>query len=235
MWKRNLKSSIKSITVAIAFFSAFMVMEIMTDILLENYSYPNTNFVYFIIKMSFNLMLIYFSYRFYRKNRVKSIKRKINLYDILLIFFTYIFLLVIGYYFHIVWSSAIYGTVSVPFKKFIFSTPGPFFTDKWLNMEKYFELVVFAPIFEEILFRGILNNAFEGRIKSVIRALIVSIIFTIMHIYNIRNVIQFLGYLSLAIGLQLIFERRYSLFDSILLHSLSNGLLIIGIMTIQNI
>ena len=102
-------------------------------------------------------------------------------------------------------------------------------------MEKYFELVVFAPIFEEILFRGILNNAFEGRIKSVIRVLIVSIIFTIMHIYNIRNVIQFLGYLSLAIGLQLIFERRYSLFDSILLHSLSNGLLIIGIMTIQNI
>ena len=59
MWKRNLKSSIKSITVAIAFFSAFMVMEIMTDILLENYSYPNTNFVYFIIKMSFNLMVEY--------------------------------------------------------------------------------------------------------------------------------------------------------------------------------
>ena len=63
--------------------------------------------------------------------------------------------------------------------------------------------------------------------NAFVRMSIVSILFTVIHMPYIHNWIQFLAYLIGSIVLFLVYERRRSLFDAILLHSLLNGLLVI--------
>ena len=88
--------------------------------------------------------------------------------------------------------------------------------------------MVIAPFVEEFLFRGFLNNLLRGKVNTFIRMSIVSILFAAIHFpYYIHNWIQFIDYLIGSIVLFLVYERRRSLFDAILLHSLFNGLLVI--------
>ncbi len=79
---------------------------------------------------------------------------------------------------------------------------------------------LYCTFVEEFLFRGFLNNLLRGKVNAFVRMSIVSILFAVIHMPYIHNWIQFLAYLIGSIVLFLVYERRRSLFDAILLHSL---------------
>ena len=120
-----------------------------------------------------------------------------------------------------------YGTGRTKLVDFFFRANLPLTTDKYIFALEALGLVCFAPLIEEFLFRGFLNNLLREKVNAFVRMSIVSILFTVIHMPYIHNWIQFLAYLIGSIVLFLIYERRRSFFDAILLHSLSNGLLVI--------
>ena len=126
------------------------------------------------------------------------------------------------------WSSWAYGTDRSKLVDFFFRANLPLTTDKYIFALDALGLVFIAPFVEEFVFRGFLNNLLRGKVNTFIRMSIVSILFAAIHFPTyIHNWIQFIAYLILSIVLFLVYERRRSLFDAILLHSLYNGLLVI--------
>ena len=121
-----------------------------------------------------------------------------------------------------------YGTNRTKLVDFFFRANLPLTTDKYIFALEALRIVCFAPLIEEFLFRGFLNNLLRGKVNTFVRMSIVSILFAAIHMpYYIQNWIQFIAYFIGSIILLLVYERRRSLFDAILLHSLSNGLLVI--------
>ena len=121
-----------------------------------------------------------------------------------------------------------YGTGRSKLVDFFFRAYLPLTTDKFIFAFEALRFVFIAPFVEEFLFRGFLNNLLRGKVNAFVRMSIVSILFAAIHMpYYIHNWIQFLAYLIISIVLFLVYERRRSLFDAILLHSLYNGLLVI--------
>lgn len=173
-------------------------------------------------------ILLIFMYRVYSKLFKPTVKRKIQLMDLIFVFITYITLIFSSYLIYNLWSSMAYGTGRSKLVDYFFRVNLPLTTDKYIFALNALQLVCFAPLIEELLFRGFLNNLLRGKVNTFVRMSIVSILFAAIHIpYYIQNWIQFLAYLIISIVLFLVYERRRSLFDAILLHSLFNGLLVI--------
>ena len=172
-------------------------------------------------------ILFIFMYHVHTKLFKPKVKRKIQLKDLIFVFLTYIAVRFSDYLIYSLWSSMAYGTGRSKLVDYFFRAHLPLTTDKYIFALKALELVCFAPLIEEFLFRGFLNNLLRGKVNAFVRMSIVSILFTVVHMPYIHNWIQFLAYLIGSIVLFLIYERRRSLFDAILLHSLSNGLLVI--------
>ena len=157
-----------------------------------------------------------------------TVKRKIQLMDLIFVFVTYIALRFSSYLIYNLWSSWAYGTGRSKLVDYFFRAYLPLTTDKYIFALKALGFVCFAPLIEELLFRGFLNNLLRGKVNAFVRMSIVSILFAAGHLPNyIHNWIQFIDYLIGSIVLFLVYERRRSLFDAILLHSLYNGLLVI--------
>ena len=172
-------------------------------------------------------ILIFCMYRVHTKLFKPTVKRKIQLMDLIFVFVTYITLR-FSIYLISLWSSMAYGTGRSKLVDFFFRANLPLTTDKYIFALEALSIVVIAPFVEEFLFRGFLNNLLRGKVNTFIRMSIVSILFAAIHFpYYIHNWIQFIDYLIGSIVLFLVYERRRSLFDAILLHSLFNGLLVI--------
>ena len=172
-------------------------------------------------------ILIFCMYRVHTKLFKPTVKRKIQLMDLIFVFVTYITLR-FSIYLISLWSSMAYGTGRLKLVDFFFRADLTLTTDKFIFALDALGLVFIAPIVEEFLFRGFLNNLLRGKVNTFIRMSIVSILFAAIHFPTyIHNWIQFIAYLILSIVLFLVYERRRSLFDAILLHSLFNGLLVI--------
>ena len=172
-------------------------------------------------------ILVFCMYKVHTKLFKPTVKRKIQLMDLIFVFVTYITLIFSSYLIYNLWSSMAYGTGRSKLVDYFFRAHLPLTTDKYIFALKALELVCFAPLIEELLFRGFLNNLLRGKMNTFVRMSIVSILFTVAHMPYIHNWIQFIDYLIGSIVLFLVYERRRSLFDAILLHSLSNGLLVI--------
>ena len=172
-------------------------------------------------------ILVFCMYKIHTKLFKPTVKRKIQLMDLIFVFVTYITLR-FSIYLISLWSSMAYGTGRSKLVDFFFRANLPLTTDKYIFALEALGLVCFAPLIEEFLFRGFLNNLLRGKVNAFVRMSIVSILFAALHFpYFIHNWIQFIAYLIGSIILFLVYERRRSLFDAILLHSLSNGLLVI--------
>ena len=172
-------------------------------------------------------ILVFCMYKVHTKLFKPTVKRKFQLMDLIFVFVTYITLR-FSIYLISLWSSMAYGTGRSKLVDFFFRAHLPLTTDKFIFALEALGLVCFAPLLEEFLFRGFLNNLLRGKVNTFIRMSIVSILFAAIHFPTyIHNWIQFLAYLILSIVLFLVYERRRSLFDAILLHSLYNGLLVI--------
>lgn len=172
-------------------------------------------------------ILLFCMYKVHTKLFKPTVKRKIQLMDLIFVFVTYITLRFSSYLIYNLWSSIAYGTGRTKLVDFFFRAHLPLTTDKFIFALEALGLVCFAPLLEEFLFRGFLNNLLRGKMNAFVRMSIVSILFTVAHMPYIHNWIQFIDYLIGSIVLFLLYERRRSLFDSILLHSLYNGLLLI--------
>ena len=172
-------------------------------------------------------ILVFCMYLVHTKLFKPTVKRKIQLMDLIFVFVTYIALIFSSYLISL-WSSMAYGTGRSNLVDFFFRAYLPLTTDKYIFALNALKLVCFAPLIEELLFRGFLNNLLRGKVNDFVRMSIVSILFASIHFPDyIHNWIQFLAYLIISIVLFLVYERRRSLFDAILLHSLYNGLLVI--------
>lgn len=172
-------------------------------------------------------ILFIFMYHVHTKLFKPKVKRKIQLKDLIFVFLTYIALRFSDYLIYSLWSSMAYGTNRTKLVDFFFKATQTITADKFVFAFEALGNVCIAPLFEEFLFRGFLNNLLRGKVNAFVRMSIVSIIFAVLHIPYIQNWIQFIAYLIFSIVLFLMYERRRSLFDAILLHSLYNGLLVI--------
>ncbi len=172
-------------------------------------------------------ILFIFMYHVHTKLFKPKVKRKIQLKDLIFVFLTYIALRFSDYLIYSLWSSMAYGTNRTKLVDFFFKATQTITADKFVFALEALELVCIAPLIEEFLFRGFLNNLLREKVNAFVRMSIVSILFTVLHMPYIQNWIQFIAYLIGSIVLFLVYERRRSLFDAILLHSLSNGLLVI--------
>ena len=172
-------------------------------------------------------ILFIFMYHVHTKLFKPKVKRKIQLKDLIFVFLTYIALRFSDYLIYSLWSSMAYGTDRTKLVDFFFKATRTITADKFVFALEALELVCIAPLTEELFFRGFLNNLLRGKVNAFVRMSIVSILFTVIHMPYIHNWIQFLAYLIGSIVLFLVYERRRSLFDAILLHSLYNGLLVI--------
>ena len=172
-------------------------------------------------------ILFIFMYHVHTKLFKPKVKRKIQLKDLIFVFLTYIALRFSDYLIYSLWSSMAYGTDRTKLVDFFFKATRTITADKFVFALEALELVCIAPLTEELFFRGFLNNLLRGKVNAFVRMSIVSILFTVIHMPYIHNWIQFLAYLIGSIVLFLMYERRRSLFDAILLHSLLNGLLVI--------
>ena len=171
---------------------------------------------------------VFCMYKVHTKLFKPTVKRKFQLMDLIFVFVTYITLIFSSYLIYNLWSSIAYGTGRSKLVDFFFRAYLPLTTDKYIFALEALRLVCFAPLIEEFLFRGFLNNLLRGKVNTFVRMSIVSILFAAIHIpYYIQNWIQFIAYFIGSIILFLVYERRRSLFDAILLHSLFNGLLVI--------
>ena len=172
-------------------------------------------------------ILVFCMYRVHTKLFKPTVKRKFQLMDLIFVFVTYIAVRFSDYLIYSLWSSMAYGTNRTKLVDFFFKATRTITADKFVFALDALTLVCIAPLIEEFLFRGFLNNLLREKVNAFVRMSIVSILFTVVHMPYIHNWIQFLAYLIGSIVLFLIYERRRSLFDAILLHSLSNGLLVI--------
>ena len=172
-------------------------------------------------------ILIFCMYRVHTKLFKPTVKRKFQLMDLIFVFVTYVAVRFSSYLIYNLWSSWAYGTGRSKLVDFFFRANLPLTTDKYIFALEALGLVFIAPFVEEFVFRGFLNNLLRGKVNTFIRMSIVSILFATLHFTYIHNWIQFLDYLIGSIVLFLVYERRRSLFDAILLHSLFNGLLVI--------
>lgn len=168
-------------------------------------------------------ILFIFMYHVHTKLFKPKVKRKIQLKDLIFVFLTYIALRFSDYLIYSLWSSMAYGTNRTKLVDFFFKATQTITADKFVFALEALELVCIAPLIEEFLFRGLLRE----KVNAFVRMSIVSILFTVIHMPYIHNWIQFIAYLIGSIVLFLMYERRRSLFDAILLHSLLNGLLVI--------
>ena len=172
-------------------------------------------------------ILVFCMYKVHTKLFKPTVKRKFQLMDLIFVFVTYITLR-FSIYLISLWSSMAYGTGRSKLVDFFFRADLTLTTDKFIFALDALGLLFIAPFVEEFLFRGFLNNLLRGKVNTFVRMSIVSILFAAIHFPTyIHNWIQFLAYLILSIVLFLVYERRRSLFDAILLHSLYNGLLVI--------
>ena len=173
-------------------------------------------------------ILLICMYRVHTKLFKPTVKRKFQLMDLIFVFVTYVAVRFSSYLIYNLWSSWAYGTDRSKLVDFFFRANLPLTTDKYIFALDALGLVFIAPFVEEFVFRGFLNNLLRGKVNTFIRMSIVSILFAAIHFpYYIHNWIQFIDYLIGSIVLFLVYERRRSLFDAILLHSLFNGLLVI--------
>ncbi len=98
---------------------------------------------------------------------------------------------------------------------------------KYLMNPKWLLIVaacIFAPIFEEMFFRGLLLNGLLNRAKNIQQVwraiLFTSFIFGLIHV----NPWQFIAGVISGIALGYVYYRTKSLMNSIFIHALNNGL-----------
>lgn len=91
--------------------------------------------------------------------------------------------------------------------------------------------VFVAPVCEEIIFRAGISKVFFKPEQFYLPLFVSSAIFALIH--GPKNILSFLMYFSLGVGLFLAYRRRNNIKDAILLHFLNNGVAVMLLIIAQ--
>ncbi|MFC3927663.1 CPBP family intramembrane glutamic endopeptidase [Streptococcus caprae] len=86
---------------------------------------------------------------------------------------------------------------------------------------------VFAPILEELVFRGFMSEYFFKGKHMIWQLVLTSLVFGMLHVSNFGNFVEIGLYFALGAIFYLAFNRRRNIVDSIAVHLLNNCLLVI--------
>ncbi|MGO2082508.1 CPBP family intramembrane glutamic endopeptidase [Vagococcus sp.] len=165
------------------------------------------------------LLIAWFCIRLFKKKSPTKMK-KIKIIDFLVIFLFYILGLTITAVGSML-ISLIYGDSSTANQAAIeqlFGPSQPLFTVLAMTIC----IAIGAPIFEEIIFRGLPTVIFEGKVPKWVLAIVTSLIFSSGH--TSVNIISFLMYFILGLIMYLVYQLRNSLGDSMLFHFINNSI-----------
>lgn len=101
------------------------------------------------------------------------------------------------------------------------------YSDPFLVISTVISIVIFAPILEEILFRGFLQTWLRSRFKPLIAISLTSFIFAGFHFsisQGITNITLICSLFILSCFLGFLYERQKTLWSSISLHAIFNGI-----------
>ncbi len=101
-----------------------------------------------------------------------------------------------------------------------------------------FMIIVIAPMLEEFLFRGVLQNFLKVYLKRNLAIILTSIIFAFFHYspsQKLSNISILASLFVLACFLSFLYEKQKSLISPIFLHSTFNALSIINLIFIKGI
>ena len=97
--------------------------------------------------------------------------------------------------------------------------------------------VVFAPIFEELLFRGaIFSWLYE--VHPLLAHILSGFIFGFVHVMNavfsgnVGEIIQVFGYFFMGIGLSYLYEKTNNIYVPIITHALNNMIAVVAVIMI---
>lgn len=93
----------------------------------------------------------------------------------------------------------------------------------WVRLACFFLAAGFAPVFEELFFRGALHRYFRGRFRFLPSALLTGLIFAALHPQGFFA-IPALG--AIGVGFSLLREWRDSLIAPMTAHAINNGFLV---------
>lgn len=170
--------------------------------------------------------VFYFSYK---KLNKKEIKYRFNLKSLLYILFFFIVCKLVEYFCIEYLSGIVFGTKTLSLFEYLKLYSAGSIRNTSLRALIQFDNVVKAPILEELLFRGLLQGVILEKWSRNRRILFVALVFALAHAGMYQNIFYFIPYFLGGLALSVIYEKRRSLFDCILLHSLANGLLFIVI------
>lgn len=93
------------------------------------------------------------------------------------------------------------------------------------------EAVVFAPIFEELLFRGVIFACLRKKFSFTFSALVSAMIFSFVH----EHYLSFLPIVLLAITFSYLYEKTKNLLYPIILHAIYNGFSLLSVTLLKDI
>ena len=183
----------------------------------------------FLLQILTTVILTAVFYFSYKKLNKKGIKYRFNLKSLLYILFFFIVCKLVEYFCIEYLSGIVFGRKMLSLFEYLKLYSAGSIRNPLLRVLFQFENVVQAPILEELLFRGLLQGVVLEKWSRNRRILFVALVFALAHAGMYQNIFYFIPYFLGGLALSVIYEKRRSLFDCILLHSLANGLLFIVI------
>jgi membrane protease YdiL (CAAX protease family) len=95
--------------------------------------------------------------------------------------------------------------------------------DLWVRLACFGLAAGFAPLFEELFFRGALQRYFRGRLQFLASALLTGLIFAALHPQGVFAIPALAG---IGVGFSLLREWRDSLIAPMTAHAINNGCLV---------
>jgi len=95
--------------------------------------------------------------------------------------------------------------------------------DLWVRLACFALAAGFAPVFEEIFFRGAMHRYFRGRFRFLASALLTGVIFAALHPQGFFAIPALAG---IGVGFSLLREWRDSLIAPMTAHAINNGCLV---------
>jgi hypothetical protein len=228
-----------SVSIGIPLFAKYF------NFLHKNSQFSDLNILHFIINFSIICLLIFFALKIKRQTAKDIIKVKyknskpirkdvflgifswIIIFPII-IFTTEFFELLLLVFFNIV---DIPDQEAVKYLKIAMSSP--------INLVIAISSIsIFAPIVEEFLFRGLLQNFFKKFLNIKFSIILTSVIFTLFHFaisQGIGNITIIASIFALSIFLGFLYEKQKSLFSPIFLHFTFNSINIINLIYFKGV
>jgi membrane protease YdiL (CAAX protease family) len=100
----------------------------------------------------------------------------------------------------------------------------------WNFFLTFFSAAIFAPVAEEIFFRGFLYGGLRARFGSIVAIIVSTVFFTALHF----SLDAFVPILVLGLFLAWLYERTGSLYPGIILHASNNALAVIALLIAQS-